>query len=477
ADGFSFPYQFCIGFGMLLYAFLGVFLLRKILLKYFSDTTVAILLLSYVIGTNYLDYSSIDQAMTHNVLFTFYCALILATISFYENPTNRKAIGIGSLVGLMTLIRPTEIISCIIPLLWGINSFEEIPNRINFIFKNIPKFLLMGIMGIIFISIQMIYWKYVANEWVVYSYEDQGFSWLHPHVYDYMLSYRSGWLRFTPMMILALIGILFYFKSGNNRLAILSFIFINFYIIMAWDMWDYSGASGRAMIQSYPLLAFPFCLLIEKARNTNWKFYALLLVILFCTYINIWWTYHLHNGNIQTFNLTKEYYWKVIGRWDESDENKKLLDNMYIYEGNPSNYNVLYSNDFSRDTSANATKDSINNKIKINKDLQYSADYTIQHTSAVKKWIRASAEIYCNDKEWDFWKSAQFRLFFKNKSEVVQENVIRIHRFINNGETKEIYIDTKVPQKDWDSLAVSFWNSDGDKELVIDNLKVISFDE
>jgi hypothetical protein len=72
ADGFSFPYQFCIGFGMLLYAFLGLFVLRKVLLIYYKDDTVALLLLCYVIGTNYLNFSAIDQAMTHNVLFTMY---------------------------------------------------------------------------------------------------------------------------------------------------------------------------------------------------------------------------------------------------------------------------------------------------------------------------------------------------------------------------------------------------------------------
>lgn len=117
ANGFSFPYQFAIGFGMFLYALLGLFLLRKILLKYFKDRTVAIILLCYTIGSNYLNYSSVDQAMTHNVLFTIYCLLILATIRFYESKSYRSAISIGLLVGLATLIRPTDIISALIPAL------------------------------------------------------------------------------------------------------------------------------------------------------------------------------------------------------------------------------------------------------------------------------------------------------------------------------------------------------------------------
>ncbi|MCS6917068.1 MAG: hypothetical protein NZM08_05240, partial [Chitinophagales bacterium] len=70
ADGFSFPYQFAIGAGMFLYGLLGVFLLRLLLLRYFSDRVVALILLAYVAGTNYLNYAAVDQAMTHSVLFT-----------------------------------------------------------------------------------------------------------------------------------------------------------------------------------------------------------------------------------------------------------------------------------------------------------------------------------------------------------------------------------------------------------------------
>jgi hypothetical protein len=82
ADGFSYPNQICIGVGMFLYGLIGLFFLRKILLQFFKDHTVAWLILCYVIGSNYLNYSSIDQAMTHNVLFTIYCFIIYLLLNF-----------------------------------------------------------------------------------------------------------------------------------------------------------------------------------------------------------------------------------------------------------------------------------------------------------------------------------------------------------------------------------------------------------
>src|SRR5690606_1003927 len=109
-DGFSYPYQVSIGVGMFLLALLGLYFLRKILLLYFSDKVTAITLLLLVIGTNYLNYSSIDQALTHNALFTIYVLIIWNTIAFYKNHKIRFLIYSGLLCGLATLIRPTEII-------------------------------------------------------------------------------------------------------------------------------------------------------------------------------------------------------------------------------------------------------------------------------------------------------------------------------------------------------------------------------
>src|SRR5690606_28282352 len=122
ADGFSFPYQICLGIGFFLYGLVGLFFLRKILLQYFKDSTVAVALLILVFGTNYLNYAAIDQCMTHSPLFTIYTLIIYFSIHFYKKEKKSTAIFLGFLCGLATLIRPTEIISIFIPLLWGVNN-------------------------------------------------------------------------------------------------------------------------------------------------------------------------------------------------------------------------------------------------------------------------------------------------------------------------------------------------------------------
>src|SRR5690606_9752594 len=95
ADGFSFPYQICLGIGFFLYGLVGLFFLRKILLQYFKDSTVAVALLILVFGTNYLNYAAIDQCMTHSPLFTIYTLIIYFSIHFYKKEKKSTAIFLG----------------------------------------------------------------------------------------------------------------------------------------------------------------------------------------------------------------------------------------------------------------------------------------------------------------------------------------------------------------------------------------------
>lgn len=472
-DGYSFPYQVCLGVGMFLYALVGLYFLRKILLYYFKDTTVALLLLLYVLGTNYLNYAAIDQAMTHNTLFTLYTLIIFFTINFYRTFSRRTALFIGLLAGWAVLIRPTEIIALIIPLLWGISSWQDAKDRMGVLKTHFFKILMAAFAFAAVVSIQLVYWKWAAGEWIVYSYQDQGFSWLKPHIGKYTMSYRSGWWRYCPMMVFPYIGIIPFIHMHKNLVAVLSFTVLNFYIVTAWDVWDFGG---RAMVQSYPILAFLMCALIEAvAQKGIYKalFYPLFALFL---YINIWWTYHSHKGSIQVFGVSPSYYWQVIGRWSIDDEYRKLLDNKFVFRGTPQNVLTVYKNDFEADTSKNNTIDENSNKaIKVNGNLQFSQEYTFSKPDTLKDRLRFSAEFSCAYKEWNQDNMAQFSAAFYHKGQKVQGNMIRVYRFLNNGDhAKKLYFDA-VPPKKWDKAGVFLWNARGGNELFMDNLEVITF--
>ncbi len=478
-DGFSPPYPLAIQIGGILIALIGLWYLRKLLLLFYSDVVTAICLLLLIVGTNYLDFAAINVGMTHNWLFTIYVFILLNTYYFYQQYAYKYAIRIGLLIGLATLTRPTEIIAIMIPIFWGLEnvSIKGIQNRIILFAEQWKKIFAASCCGIAVISIQLFYWKYISGHWFVYSYRDQGFSWLHPHIKVYAFNFRTGWLNYTPMMLFAIAGIIPFFKNGKNKVAILLFLAVNYYVVCAWSQWWYGG---RAMIQSYPVWIFPFASFIEIALNKRvLKWITALCAILFL-YFNIWLTYHEHRGTMYTpDNMTKAYYMRVVGRWSVPDETLKLRDNPDLFEGNPKNMQLLYSNNFNDDTSIYCPLHAIEGarSIYLDKDHQGSKIFKFAYKKEKAEWVRAQATFKCISKEWGLWNIPQFVVHFYNKNDEVKTSMIRVDRFLDPGETKDLYIDIRAPKSEFDSIGVSFWNADSDKELQVDNLKVWSFEE
>lgn len=486
ADGFSHPYQLMIALGSLLTAFLGLLVLRRVLLRFFNDWSVAITLILLAFGSNYLEYASITGAMTHNYLFTLYALLLAVTIRFYEKPGYLKALAIGLIVGLSALVRPTEIITALIPLLWGFEFplRKGLAEKVQFV-KNNLKYLLVavvvcGLMG----SLQLIYWKYVSDDWLVYSYQKEGFSWLHPHIWDCLFSYRAGWLVYTPIMVFALIGFNHLAKQHRQLFpGLLAFILLFMYMAFAWDIWWYGGSLGqRSMVQAYAVLAFPLTAFVEATLKTRiWKYLFAGLALL-CIYLNLWWLHQAHRGGLfAAEQVNRAYFWNVLGRFKKVDEEMlKLLDtNEPGFTGERKNVRQLVWENFEQDTSKAACGlPPIQGQRSgcVNANRQNLDTYAAPIKTGEAQWFRASATFRCQYKDWNIWLSPQFLLAFYNNGEVLKAEQIRVYRFLNDGETKRLFFDIKAPKATFDRVGVSVWNGEGTLPLLIDNLKLEAFD-
>lgn len=482
ADGFSIPYQLAIQIGGVLMALIGLWYYRKLLRKWFSDKTVSIMLLLIVVGTNYLNYAAIETGLSHNWLFTLYALLLLNTYNFYNRPSYNYSIRIGLLIGLIILIRPTEIISILIPLLWGMEgiSFGAIKKQLKYLSTQYKQVLLTSVAVIAIGSIQIIYWLYVTGEPLVYSYEEKGFSWLAPHFKSYMFSTRSGWLMYTPLLLFSFLGLIPFLKYGKNKVMVLLFFFLSLYITSAWDIWWYGGSGGRAMIQSYPVILIPFATLIERLQYTKVIKWLLAPFMLLFAYINIWFTYNAHKGEgLYSANggMTKAFYWNVIGRVHVNDEIFKLQDTKEVYIGTLKDKELLYKNGFN-DLDSNISGMLNNSKALFMGPRSSSPEFAFNfYNENNKQWIRTSALYKVGIIEHEYWQMMQLIVKFTKAGNVVQERILRIPRFLGNGETKEIYLDCPIPKEPFDSIIIIYWNGGSDKHVTIDDLKVWSFNE
>lgn len=488
ADGFSKPYQIAIAFGGLLMAILGLFISRKILRRYFSDSATTITILALVFGTNWHHYARFDYAHSHIWLFTVYAALIWQTILFYEKATNRRAALIGLLVGLAALTRPTDAVSAFIPLLWGVappflGRNGGLAARFTFLKTNWQAVLIAAIVTVLVGSIQLVYWKLQAGEWLFYSYGDQKFSFLRPHLIDGLFSAKKGWLVYTPIMLFALLG---FYQLKKLRpelfLATLIFAVVNIWIVLSWDVWWYGGSFGqRAMIQGYAVLIIPFAAFIESGLKNNWKS-LWIPAIGFCVSLNIFqsWQPELTGMGLDAEGNTPAFYRRMFLRFKPDMNDLKLQDGRDDFGNLPRNeLKMLFETGF-EDTS-DSTFVGTKHRNGGQKAAFCDGNREFMPIATVKPendWVRVTARFLATDKEWESWLGTSVVLEAKDAAgKTLRSAYHKPMRYLEPWHWKELFFDLKLKKlRGVDRVEVYLWQPNKNaKTIWMDDVQIESF--
>ena len=318
ADGYSIPYRIALVISSFFYLMMGAVFLRKFLLKYYSSTVVSITILTIVLATNLYWYTTVEAAMSHVYSFALISIFIYIIDRWFEKSTIFYTILIGLLIGIISLVRPSNLVIVFLLLLWKISNWKDLVARIQFFLK---KWHLVIIMLVMFFAVwtpQMLYWKYVTGNYLYYSYPDsQGFFFLNPQFFGTLFSWRKGFLIYTPVMIFAIIGLGLLYKKKNRLFwPIAVYTLINWYIISSWWDWWYGGSLGlRPLIDSYGIFAIGLATFLTWAFKTTWLKKTIVLSIFFLTVVLSSWHHHrYYKGSIHWVAMTKEAYFNSFWR-------------------------------------------------------------------------------------------------------------------------------------------------------------------
>ncbi|MEM6769442.1 MAG: hypothetical protein AAF597_02560, partial [Bacteroidota bacterium] len=261
-DGLSYPYQLMVVLISLLTICLGFRYLRKFLLAHCSELVTAFVLLGIGLGTNLFYYVVEKPAMTHGYLFTGYAAFLWFFHRHLTEPERqtRWLVVCGFIAGMLCLTRSSEIVVFALPALYGLRDWVSF--KINFR----RTVIIFGLALSVF-TLQLAFYRVGTGQWFQDGYKGLGFDWLRPHLYEGFFGYRRGWLVYTPLMALALLGI------GWLRRGWLFPIFVftvaNCYLLFSWHIWWYGNTFGsRPVVQSYAVLALPLGALLAWFLGT-----------------------------------------------------------------------------------------------------------------------------------------------------------------------------------------------------------------
>jgi len=314
ATGYSYPYHVALQFSTFIYFLISLIFLRKILNKYFNDKVVALTLFAIGAGTNLFFYVGYSAPMAHAYNF-FLIVLFIYFLEKWSNNINVKyTILLGAISGLVALIRPTNILVLVLIPLWHVGSWTDFQKQVLLLLKKWPYIVLMAVIFILVWAPQFVYWKYVSGKFFYFSYGERGdkFYFANPQIWKVLFSYEKGWFVYTPMMLLAILG-LFALRERSIKLSlpILIYVSLTVYVLSSWWCWWYGGSFGqRSMIDFYGLMAIPLAALFDSAikkRIINYVFIAIVFGLVAFNQFNI---QQLRNMALSYWWVNKEGYWE-----------------------------------------------------------------------------------------------------------------------------------------------------------------------
>lgn len=338
ADGFSPPYKLAILLADIFYLFIGLIFLRKLLLKYFSEWVISLTFISIVLGTNLYNYSTHDGAMSHSFSLSIMCMFMYYSIQWYNKITLRNSIYIGLLGGLISLVRPTNIIIILFFLLYDITDFNSIKKRFQLFFSKFYYILLIIFFAFIVWLPQLLYWKSQTGQFLFYSYEGEQFFFNNPQILKVLFSYNNGWLVYSPIMLFSIIGIVLCYKKLKSYFyPILIFTVINLWIISSWWCWWYSGYGLRALIDSYCILSIPLAIAFQTIFSLKpyIKYFLIFLIFIFISYGTLN-SYKYSKGIIHYEAMTKKAFWALFFRMSSPEgyyDMLECIDNEKAHKG------------------------------------------------------------------------------------------------------------------------------------------------
>lgn len=312
ADGQNALFQYSVAFSAMFWAFLGLLYFIKLTKLYQLRTEVAwTIAITGLLGTNLFYYTFIAPAASHAYSFSLISIfLYFLKKNFLEY--NRKSIYLAAfLLALIVLVRPINIIVvAVIPFI--ASSAKELINSIKgkLISGDIFIIILIFLLGI---SPQLIINYIQTGYLIVYGYQNEGFYFTRPEITNFLVSYRKGWLVYTPFMLLLIPAIfMLYKRSKFEFFSFIGFFILLIFVFSSWWNWFYGDSFGmRPMIDYYSLFFLLIALLISSIKNSK----VLVFTALFITgaiALNLIQSIQYSKGIIHPDSMNKEAYWKVF---------------------------------------------------------------------------------------------------------------------------------------------------------------------
>ena len=287
--GLTFPYIFTVSFGSSLFALGSVLLIYLLCREFYSRSVSLVATMGCWLASPLFFFSFCWNGWPHPYNTFFIALFLLYGKRTLQSRTVKDWVALGSIGGILCLIRPTNAVFALFPLWEIVPGLRLQKQRIRTMARPLAAMLAAALI----FSPQLVIWKCMSGHWWGGPYQEIGdyFDWLHPNFFGSLFSTaQHGLFAWSPLLLPAALGLWLVMKK-DRAFGVLAMVcaVLHTYIYSAWSVWWTGvGFSNRFYIELMPLLVPGLAALIEKAEEKKYLSREFIVGLLsFCAVWNI----------------------------------------------------------------------------------------------------------------------------------------------------------------------------------------------
>jgi hypothetical protein len=389
-------------------------------------------------------------------------------------------------------------ISLLIPGLWGVYDRRTFNEKIELIKQKRKQLIVFFSIFIAICFIQLTYWKIFSGSFWYDSYYNpgEGMDLLPPHTLNFLLSFRNGWLIYTPVIIFSFIGFYFLYKKNKQVFfPVIAYFIVNLWIVSSWTVWWYGYCfSQRGIIASYIILSIPMGYVLTALRTKKFLIkYSVLAVIFFLVALNLFQSWQAANGILISSRATPMFWIAVFGETSPLPDAEKMLYKDWPTNGiekftDETEYVKTHTWELHFEPNEDYPQERLSTEIFHSGKSSYIMDSIAEYSPGIKKkyseitnkyhaWIRISVWVYPleNTKQHPTGLVATFT----HHNQAYKYNGIGTDQLnIEQNKWSQLTFDYLTPmavRSKSDPLDIYLWNN-GKGKVYIDDFKVEVFE-
>jgi hypothetical protein len=327
-DGFTLYYQHAAGLAGVFWAIAGLFVLRRLLMRHFSDAVTAATLLALLFGTNLYHYATYDSSYSHAYSFFLFASFLYVVDRWWDSrlgplpradrhaPRRDLSILLGLLAGLIVLTRHTNALLLLIFPLYGVTDTASLRAASNSLANHWRELARMaGVFGLVLLP-QLLIYHDATGHFLVSSYGTLGFRFDSPQIWGVLFSVQKGVFFWSPLLLAAVAG--FALEHRATRKLVLAAAIVmaaDIYLIASWWDWQFGASYGhRGFVDTLPLLAMGLAAFFEWSARGRQRMVIVVVVATAFVFLSIFQMLQYWNGVMPMSDLTWDQYRAVFLR-------------------------------------------------------------------------------------------------------------------------------------------------------------------